>query len=671
MAGKSRVRMAATAAIFVVAVGLLPSSAAADGHIEFAASAPLTVSAGASSVVQICAVGTKTVPVTFAVDGLPMSSIDVEGVSGPAPRAVPAGACTQIKVSASSAAKGSGTLVAASDGSVARRAITVAKAGSDSAPVAPLEAVSLSARHYPFGLGGSSLVVKDIPFGPYKVGQSLDVSAIDAPAGTVAVLQSGSSRAYLVRDGSAQPADARGIAELPVRLEGAASTGAYTGSASFTDADGKTAHIKLTVSVGDPIWACIGVILLGIFITALATLLSQRTWPSISLYRFRNGLEDRYRDAVDAFNKQTASLNAPKPSAADDTAEPGRRGSEEPTLKLLVLEVDSDAIDLYSRQLKQAYERYVRQHPLVDPDSSDYTALQSLIEKAKDDVDYLADPHGLRKALTDLRDALVDFDQSESAEDKSPKLADGARNLFVDGAVGVGDATTRGADAAAFTSLLQQWPALLKRLNTLESWAQELRERADNRDWPHRQIERADATLARVRVALFDTQSPSDFAAQKVIGLLDDAEAFLIDAEKYFRPRLERVAQTKAAAAAVEAESLVAYSASRTRLSLSFQATRLALPMRGVVEQAKQLVRSPAVEKSVTALAYGTVGVAGYTLVTLLAVGAAVAASLTTVYSPTFGSLGDYLTVLGIGGASAVASKALIDAIANMRRAPR
>jgi hypothetical protein len=105
--------------------------------------------------------------------------------------------------------------------------------------------------------------------------------------------------------------------------------------------------------------------------------------------------------------------------------------------------------------------------------------------------------------------------------------------------------------------------------------------------------------------------------------------------------------------------------------SLTLQASRLALPLRDLFGQAKGLVRSPGTERTATALTYGTVGLAGYALVTVLAVGGAIATGLIAVYSDTFGSLGNYLTAFGIGGAAGVTSKALIDAIANMRRAPR
>jgi hypothetical protein len=107
-----------------------------------------------------------------------------------------------------------------------------------------------------------------------------------------------------------------------------------------------------------------------------------------------------------------------------------------------------------------------------------------------------------------------------------------------------------------------------------------------------------------------------------------------------------------------------------SRTSFRTYANELAFP-RLAIAVYKRLAESPRVEDAAVKLAYGTLGLAGYFLIVLLALAGALATTLPTVFSPTFGSVSDYLTALGIGSAAGVASKAVLDGVANMRRAPR
>jgi hypothetical protein len=637
----SRGFVASAAALAAIAV--LPAAADAAGRPVFATTTPITLEPGATTTALVCRGAGGRPKASVTVDGLPDGALVIDGSTAPSVNVpIKPSTCTRLQLqAASSAAPGTGTLAIATDRGVARRTIAIVKRSPTAAPVAPLGELTLKANHHGPFARGSDLVQGEIPFGPYAPATELTPDALPAPANTVAVLQSGSDLAYLVKSGGPKPADAEhGLAALLVDLDGANSTGTYKGTITYVKDDGTNGTIAVSVLVGDSIWWCILAVVVGVLLSLLVPLISQRLWPETSMLLTRERLPRKYRAAVATFNEL----------AGDRAGIP---------------QLTSGDIGAFVESLKAANRAYYRSHFLVDYDADDYKKVQDLLDQKDEELAYLRDKSGLVADLATLRDAIAGF---EGAGREEPRLLAAARTRLQPQTIAAGAATQLGVDARAFSAALASWPALYDRLVADEALADELRARLPREGlwWSEHLDERlasAQGSLTRARGGLLLAETPDALSAAGVPGLLDEAEVALTELAPLLMPERGR-----GVGEGLPELGVTMLLPSRT--SFRTYANELAFP-RLAIAVYKRLAESPRVEDAAVKLAYGTLGLAGYFLIVLLALAGALATTLPTVFSPTFGSVSDYLTALGIGSAAGVASKAVLDGVANMRRAPR
>ena len=609
-------RLPALVAGLVLAL-LATSAAGADpaASFDFGGTGALTVAPGTPTTTELCNGTGSAVTARLSTEGFSGATAPV--LTEPA-ATIPAGSCSAIKVSVPAGVLPAGahdvTLVAVSSAGVARRAVTIS-AGSGALAGAVTE-ITLAARHYPFAQHAGLIGGQSIPLGPYAKG-----TEVVPPTGTVAILQNGSHRAYLVVNvptGTKTLTLDHGFANLPVALSGATTTGTYKGVVTLG-----TSTVNLSVAVGDPLWLCALAIVAGIFVAVAAALLSQRWFPGWRLRRFGRAL--------------TAELN--KAVAAYTSA----RG---PRSHLPELWISKKRVKAYAARVDAAYARYKKQTVLIDPDSAEYKAVRKLVDDADDDAAFLGAKNGLVDALRKLKRAL---DRFKPPANERPRFVDAAKKLLEEKAVGPGDATTLAASAAAYTALLEQWPKLRQALADYQAWLDELTKRLPKGD---ALLRPPTAILDQIAYELVAADSVEAFQHAAVQADLDRAYQELSELGWIYHPPARGAAQYYAFAHAVGQP-------------VDQPAVQAAPPL---LDHVHPEVSSAKLHSALEEVTGRLARPASYGVVSLLAVATALSVGLPTLYSDTFGSFGNYLTAFGLGGAAGIASKTILDGFSSVRK---
>jgi hypothetical protein len=624
-------RLPALVAGLVVAL-LATSAAGADpaAPFDFGGTGTLKVVPGTPTSTELCNGTGATVTAQLSTEGF--ASLFAQGATAPAltdPTAtIPAGSCSEIKVSVPAgvlpARSYDGTLVAASSAGVARRAVTIAAAAG--ALAGAVTDITLAARHYPFWQHASLIGGQSIPLGPYAAG-----TVVVPPRGILAILQSGSHRAYLVVNvpkGTKTLKVRRGFASLPVALSGAVKTGTYKGVVTLGGS-----NVNVSVAVGDPILFCAVAIAAGILFAVLAALLAQRWFPGWRLRSFRKRLAGKLSTAVSAYT------NA--------------RG---PRSQLPELWIAKKRVKAYAAAIDKAYARYKKQTVLLDPNSDEYKAVCKLVDAANDDAVLLGAKDGLVDSLRKLKRAL---DRFKPPANERPRFVDAAKKLLDERALGPGDATTLAASAAAYTALLEQWPALRQSLTEYRGWLDEVTKRIPKGD--EALLRPAAAILDQIAFELVASDSVEAFDHAGVQAELDRAYQELSQLGWVYHPPALS-AKDKAAPAA----NAIAYVFHMPSPALSSSAAA-APPPAHLFDHAHRAVASKA-HSALDDVTGHVARPASYLVVSLLAIATALSAGLPTLYSDTFGSFGNYLTAFGLGGAAGIASKTILDGFASVRK---
>jgi hypothetical protein len=524
----------------------------------------------------------------------------------------------------------SGSVVAVSRVGIARRTLVITAPGGAEAPVGAAETVTLEARHYPLSHHANLIGSTVIPLGPYPPG-----SSVTPLAGTIAVLQNGSHLAYLtVPPGTTALTAKAGFANLPVNLDGASKTGHYKGDVVF--GVGPTAtKVSIDVAVGDPIWMCVLALFAGIALAVVSALFAQRLFPERKLRLFEDGLKGSFAAAVEQYNE-----------ALGDGDDGGGGGDLSP------LTINSGAALDYVAKIRTAFERYKQSTLLIDTESDEYKAISKLIDDAENDIAFLGDSDGLIKWMRELAEAIAKFPSG----DPEPGVMAGARGLLTTRALGPGDATSLAASAAAYVEILKHWPRLWRRLVDDETWLTKLGAQPDAGTVTDR-LRTIDGKLQQVRSELFGPVDSAGFDLPAIEQHLDWAEDGLWALRWLDQQPIER--------------DMLGVVASELAYRPTFRAEVTALPALHVIDVARRAVAAPQIRAEVSQIAGRAVGPASYTLVTLLALSGSLATGLTTLYTDTFGSFTNYVTAVGVGGATGIGAKAILDGIGSLRKVGR
>jgi len=630
-------RLPALLAGLVVAL-LATSAAGADpaAPFDFGGTGTLQVVPGMPTSTELCNGTGAAVTAQLSTEGFAFSL--VPGATAPVltdPTAtIPAGSCSAIKVAVAAGAllAGSydGTLVAASIDGVARRAVTIAAAPGALAGV--VTDITLAARHDPFREHSTLIGAASIPLGPYAPNTSIVV-----PPGTTAILQNGSHLAYLKVKGGVTKLEVnpRGFANLPVDIDGASKTGTYKGVIALG-----TSKVNVSVAVGDSIWFCILAISAGIALALGAAIFSLRWYPGHRLRVVRKNLLKDQQAAVTSYNGAAAEDNLPR------------------------LGIDPDKTGAYGAKVIAAWNRYKRRTVIVDSESPDYKAIRALVDGAENDRSYLSGSDGLVEALSNLKKALDGFTAPAGNE---PLFRSAAAKLLDPQNLGPGDATTLGASAAAYTDLLGHWPTLWRLLGEYESWLFALAARVPEDDL--QLLQRPMATLAEIAYELVAVDSVEAFDHARVEADFTQAYEELSALGWIYHP----VAPGEVAPGGRTSPAVELYAAKLSlaggKPDLQAAATHIAQPALHVVDAARRAITAPQeLHTAVENLAGRVSRPASYGIVAALALSGSLSTGLTTIYSDTFGSLGNYLTAFGLGSAAGIASKAILDSITAMRK---
>jgi hypothetical protein len=637
------------AALLILAV--LPGRALA-ATLVFTRDVAITVTPGQRVAIGFCNTGetdraARVVFTDFALlrNAKPVATADYI-TAKPAPATVSPGTCGTLEVGVGKGLDPGayrGEIVLAGQGQLVRRPviISVPIAATSQPPTPALTPVSLSARRAalqwtpPFVRRRTSYLLGDatIPFGPYTPRATLD----GVRAGKVlAIVQNGASRARLVATGPGV-VDSAGFLSVPVRLDGGGHAGTYKGVIALGTGAGAT-KLDVTVQVGDSIGLAIAAIVIAALLTAFVILVTQRFWPSARMRWFRWRLPQRYTRARKKLVEQLkgAGIEAPQ--------------------------IDEASVREYALQIKHAYKRSLSQAKDADAEGAGFAAVRDLLRAAIDDVTAIRSPAGLAQALKDLRQAR----QANRRED-APAFDESAMRLLVGGPLKVGDAVKRSADARTFATMFVSFDAFVERLKRYEGWVGAIQERVAMGLAAVEQEGVLDWRILRRDFSALWAAAAKNTELGHVLRDSKDVEAF---ANGVFEKQLDSVEQGLAQFGdlAWAPEPPVENARFGGMVFLEAKFDRLGEFAAGALSKARQVISSGPVAGAGAAFGFASIGLAAVLLTILLALGTAIATGLSTTYGDAFGSLKDYLTIIGLGGASTTAAKALVDGISNLKK---
>jgi hypothetical protein len=599
----------------VALVLLLPAAARADNPPAFAFSAttPLALSAGDSASVRVCNGTARPLTVTFVVEGLKGFRAEPDELP-----ALASGTCKGIHViaPASIGADSEGTIVATSDAGVIRRSVASSNANASKPATTSL---TLRAEHYVGSKHAHLVGSAALPLGPYSASVA---PTVVGPSGVLGVLQQGGHRAYLKVPDGAKRTDDHGFVNVPLDIDGASSTGKYTGQLSIGNK-----QVSVTVNVGDPWWLCALAILLGLGFAAFTTVFTQRWWGRWQAMRTADAIPESLVAAIDAYN-----------------AGAGGRPHLQP---------DPDGASDYVAKVKEAYGHAMRRRLLPDPASDGYKAYLKLVDDVQDDAAFIREPNGLAVALEKL-DSKLDSLRRSILGAKPHRLMAAASSVLSN-PLAPGEGVGRAALAEKYSALLGAWPRLWRVADEYWTWFEELRRRCVSP-----LLLSAGATLVEVRADLLHARTADAID----VGDLD-AKLRLVHHrlwEVAVGPAAEGAIQTlgwpRPAPSVLSVQGLPAVS---LRASPTFVPGLPPIAWPSIEHAAARIahVARETGDRAATPVAY--------TLVIVLAVAGALSTGLLAVYSSTFGSVTDYVTAVGLGGTAVVAAKAVLDAVGGLK----
>jgi hypothetical protein len=452
-------------------------------------------------------------------------------------------------------------------------------------------------------------------------------------------------------------------ATLKLRLQDADRVGTYTGALDLAQTPTDPADdVKVSVSVKDGVWFAIGALILGALLSLIPQYILRRVWPKRQLRTRYRAFGARYAIAIAAFND-----NRPKTSLPDDW--------EGPT---------AEDIETINSAIEDGIKSYERSTVYIDAASAAYKELERSLVQVEDDVDYLEDPQGLAAKLNALEHALkrlTDFLNTRFRTPDAPRLvvpaaallkgpeprsttedtlqAPGPPTLLVGQALATKDA------AQAAIELIATWRRLAEDLLSYEAWWVRLANKATAEDttWPPSDVEKlkdAVSRLAEAKYELLTVVHARDLTELDTAGDLKRAYADLayLSGQHGGWPTLHP-------------EALYVTDTHLALFALPATVTRM---LGGLPEDAEHtletwLDRAPAVggHGATVAQLSATGGIVLAGLALVMTVGAAILTGLSGFYfGKNWGTVEDYLTVIGVAAGAQVVVQTVTGAIGRL-----
>jgi hypothetical protein len=498
-------------------------------------------------------------------------------------------------------------------------------------------------RDGPFGRPFGGVEMEDagkLPLKAPKAGEKLE---LPAPGTFVGSIYNGTERArvYVADADVVTRADAW---FLPLRVESVDEVGDYAGKLDIAGSGKDDEAVAVKLSVTDDVeWALLALVLGALLPVFVVQLPLQRWRPQIGLWWHRRQLPSRYEEAGEAF----------KQLDTDSRFSGFARPSDE-------------RISAYTDAAKANTKRYARSVVFFDVGTDAYKALVTALRQAEDDGECLGAKDGLYQSLDELDQALDELigfcNQNQLSGRTPPRLARTAEALMTGKELEVGEATARADAADDFVKFIGEWKAMAQRARDLELWLRLVAQAWDRMpDEDRASLERAAVSVAEAKLKLSaapDRGALDDVRAQHNLDGAYERIAYL--AAKYHRPQPEA------------GTPLTQFPVQWGQFALLAQRDRLALDLAGASQLTRDEIRLDLPEIHVSPAVAGAVikGLRWTLDLAILGASAIIgaAAGLSTLYfGKTFGTDSDYWTAILVGASSQVLSKAVLDAVTQMR----
>ena len=644
--GRRRAASAAVSAGLVLAVALLCCTASAEGQeasgVTFASAQPLTLTwaqLAHGKRIEVCNGGHASVsrfhvvPADFAFtrSGAAVAASSVISVTPIDKRGVPAGGCAQLLIRAPSetpldAGEFSGALLlVAAGGGTARLPTTITTdAKKFAAPSGVDEPVTFSFHNVaPWSRKATTvLLLKEPAAGEEElaIGKSCNASTPDeSDCPFIGNLYQGNDIVRVRVIGPSRVNPAKGVQELPIQLVSEQhAVGAYEGAVKLP---GTSQAIKLKVNAKDSLGCAILALLLGVLLALVPQYWNGRRTPKRELGERADQLEANYKSGhVPGFAQ---------------------------------IEIDREALQKYVAGVKQAINSYTSSTVILDTKSAAYKAIEESVELAELDARVFTGAAGLTQALGRLGEEVERTTKvlhDKEVTDLPQILKRAAEMLAPREQLGVGEATQRVKQAEQLLPLLSTWRKVASEMLTYVVWLKAVDgKRGVKTDAVgYDLLAHAGVELSLVRDRLFEAADASELAeirSSKTFTQALDRVAFVAHKHNVQMPPPEQAPKTvkgkleNVGYRPVVGSALTMATVKKSAADVTAQAARPAkLPSRRLWN------------------------VAGDLLLLLLSVAVSIVAGLTAFYfGKSFGTLGDYLTVIVVGTAAQALLKAVLD----------